>query len=75
MMRVTIKLFASFRAGRFTSEVRDYTEPVTPGDIAKELGIQPKSVGVMLRNGIQSTLDDQLLDGDQLSLIPRISGG
>ena len=74
-MQITIKLFASFRIGRFTSEVRDYTDPVTPGDIAKELGIQPKNIGVTLRNGFQSTLDDQLLDGDQLSLMPRISGG
>lgn len=75
MIQITVKLFASLRNGRFKEEVRSYATPVTSGVIAEELGIQPKVVGIVLRNGAVVSLDNPLLDGDQLSLMPRISGG
>ena len=75
VMHITIMLFASFRYGRFKSEVRSYTVPITIRDIAADLGIPVQDLGIILRNGIHASPDDAVEDGDTISLMPQIGGG
>lgn len=73
-MRVTVKLYASFRIGRFTSEVREYPDSATIAMIAKDLGI-PEEYLITLRNGRHAPLDDLVQDGDTVSFLPMLEGG
>lgn len=73
-MHVTVKLYASFRIGRFTSEVREYPDDATIATIAQSLGI-PEEYLITLRNGRHALLDDPVQDGDTVSFLPMLEGG
>ena len=73
-MRVTVKLYASFRIGRFASEVREYPDSATIAMIVKDLGI-PEEYLITLRNGRHAPLDDLVQDGDTVSFLPMLEGG
>jgi sulfur carrier protein ThiS len=73
-MRVTVKLYASFCIGRFSSQVREYPDGATIAVVAKELGI-PEEYLITLRNGRHAPLDDLVHDGDTVSLLPMLDGG
>ena len=74
-MQVTVKLFATFRHGRFNVETRQYPEGTTVGAIARELGIPQGQLGIMLVNSRHVDLDRELTDGDTLALFPLVGGG
>ena len=74
-MRITVKLFAFFRTGRFVEEGRDYPEHTTVREIVRGLAIAEKEVGVTMRNSRHCELDSSLEDGDILAIFPVIGGG
>jgi molybdopterin converting factor small subunit len=74
-MIVTIKLFATFRTGRFGEETREYSATTTVGDILKELNLPVDEIGATLINHKHVEEDQTLLDGDTLSIFPLVGGG
>jgi sulfur carrier protein ThiS len=74
-MIVTIKLFATFRTGRFGEETREYSANTTVGDILKELNLPVDEIGATLINHKHVEEDQTLLDGDTLSIFPLVGGG
>lgn len=74
-MQIKIKLFASFRIGRFKSEVRQYADETTVGAIFDELEISETEHCVVLVNGRVATNDSLLVNGDVLSILPLVGGG
>lgn len=74
-MQVTVKLFATFRQGRFNVEAREYRPGTTVGQIANELGIPQGELGILLVNSRHVGLDHELHDGDTLALFPLVGGG
>ncbi len=74
-MQIKVKLFATFRQGRFNSEVRQYAVGTTVGMIFDELGISKTEHCIVFVNGRSEKLDRQLLDGDVLSILPLVGGG
>jgi sulfur carrier protein ThiS len=74
-MIVTIKLFATFRTGRFGEETREYSANTTVGDILKELNLPVDEIGATLINHKHVEEDQMLLDGDTLSIFPLVGGG
>ena len=74
-MKITVKLFASLRIGRFSEEVHDYPEGLSVGDVLGALDIVEKGGLIMLRNGRRTTAGELLREGDVLALLPPISGG
>ena len=74
-MKVTVKLFATFREGRFGQEVRDYNEGTTVGDVLNELQLPPDEIGATLINHRHVEEDQKLQDGDALSIFPLVGGG
>ncbi|AVX21481.1 MULTISPECIES: MoaD/ThiS family protein [Carboxydocella] len=74
-MKVTVKLFATLRTGRFKVETREYPEGTTVGRIVEELGIPEEELALILVNGRDVELEHQLTDGDTLSLFPPVGGG
>jgi sulfur carrier protein ThiS len=74
-MIVTIKLFATFRIGRFGEEKREYSPATTVGDILKELNLPIDEIGATLINHKHVEEDQSLQDGDVLSIFPLVGGG
>lgn len=74
-MRLTVKLFAFFRDGRFNEEGREYPQGTKVGDIVAGLGIDPEEVGVVMINSRQSILTAPVAEGDVVAIFPVIGGG
>lgn len=74
-MNVTIKLFATFRAGRFGAEERKCAEGTTVGHVIEELGIPVAEVGATLVNGRHVERDAELAEGDSLAIFPLVGMG
>jgi molybdopterin synthase sulfur carrier subunit len=74
-MNVTLKLFATFRTGRFTIETREYAQGKTVRGVIEELSLPEDDIGATLINGIHVEEDCELKDGDTLSIFPLVGGG
>jgi sulfur-carrier protein len=74
-MRVTVRLFANFRIGRFKEETREYQATATVRHIVDDLGIPDAEVGIIFINGRSAVMDQVLAEGDTLSLFPLVGGG
>ncbi|HHY99961.1 MAG TPA: MoaD/ThiS family protein [Sedimentibacter sp.] len=74
-MEVEVRLFASFRVGRFNSKrftVDDKTKII---DILNILNIRKEELGIVLVNGKYSGIDANLNDNDVLTIFPPVAGG
>ena len=74
-MQITVKLFASYRVGRFKEAVRDYPVGFSVGDLLQALDFTEKPPGVVLLNGMPTVPETELHDRDTVALFPLISGG
>jgi molybdopterin converting factor small subunit len=74
-MKITVRLFAFFREGRFVEEIRDYPEKTTVAQVINDLDINIDAVGVTMLCFRQCALDTELKEGDQLGIFPMIGGG
>ena len=74
-MKVTVKLFATLREGRFEEEVRDFGPGVTVGEALKDLNILESEVKIVFVNNRHARLHQELSDGDVLGIFPPIGGG
>lgn len=74
-MTVTVKLFATFRDGRFKEERRNYPEQTTIGQIIEQLELPEAELGAILLNARHVEKDVVLHDGDTLSIFPLVGGG
>lgn len=74
-MQITVKLFASFRNGRFNIELRDYPAGTCIADVVRELGIAMEEIGMIMLNGRHAEADRPLNEGETLALFPLLGGG
>lgn len=75
MIRVEVRLFASFRQGRKKTQIMEVNEGTTISDIIKALNIDEDEVAIMLLNGRDGPSNRELKDGDVVSIFPPIGGG
>jgi len=74
-MNITVKLFASFRTGRFDIKNVDYPVGTTVADVADSIQLPHSDLGIMMINSRHVKLDRLLADGDTLALFPLLGGG
>ena len=74
-MRITVRLFLSFRAERFHTKVTDYPAGTTVAQVASDLAIPDQNIGLVLVNDRQAAFEHLLGDGDVLALFPVVGGG
>jgi len=74
-MKVVVKLFATLRIGRGKIVEKDYEEGIKIREIIKELNIDEKDVAILLKNGISTSMDTELTEGDFISVFPPVGGG
>lgn len=74
-MHITVKLFASFRTGRFDIKVCDYPTGTTVAEVADGLDLPQSELGIMMVNNRHVKLERVLVEGDTLALFPLLGGG
>lgn len=74
-MKVCVKLFATFRNDRFKEKVCEYREGTMVSDIIKELDLPEEQLGAVLINAKHVEADQELKEGDSLSIFPLVGGG
>ena len=74
-MQVTVKLFATFRTGRFAIEKREYPDGTTVGQIVRELEIPESELGILMVNSRHVDLQRVMADGEALAIFPLVGGG
>jgi sulfur-carrier protein len=74
-MKITVKLFATFRNGRQKVQIMDLPEYSTTSEVINKLDILRSAVAILLINGRDGTLDTRLVENDTVSLFPPIGGG
>lgn len=75
VIHINVKLFATFRVGRFVAEPRNYPVGTRIVDIVRELEIPEPEIGIIMLNSKHAELDKQLTDGDNLGIFPLVGGG
>jgi sulfur-carrier protein len=75
MIEVTVKLFATFRAGRFDVERRTLEAGTTVADLVAALGIPEDEIGILLVRGRHADLGLVPGAGDTISIFPLVGGG
>ena len=73
-MRITVKLFATFRKGRFDVKVREVPPGTKVSDVVEEMRL-PGSIGIIFVNSRHADPSHELSDGDTLAVFPRVGGG
>lgn len=74
-MKITVKLFATFRQGRQKVMEMELPNKATPKDVIGKLGISKSEVAILLVNGRDGQMDSSLMEGDLVALFPPIGGG
>ncbi len=74
-MEIKVRLFATLRENRGKELQLSFSEDVTPADIIDKLEIAKADVAILLVNGRDGSLDQQLNDGDVVSIFPPVGGG
>jgi len=74
-MHITVKLFATYRNGRFDQKTGVYPAGTSVADIANELKLPMSELGIILVNNRHVRIDHLLAEGDTLALFPLLGGG
>lgn len=74
-MVVELKLFATFREGRFKQKHLELPEGTLLGEIVEPLHLPDKPPKILMVNGIATTDDCTLHDKDVVAIFPMIAGG
>jgi len=77
MIKITIKLFAQYREGKFKVEKREYAKDSTIEDILDDIGLDLGKfpIGVLMVNGRHVQEDFVLEDEQILAIFPKVGGG
>jgi sulfur carrier protein len=71
VLKVQVKLFATFRNGRRKLQEFEYPHDIPISTVLKDLSLSKDDVGMALVNGIRATNDIKLHDHDVLALVPE----
>lgn len=74
-MKITVKLYAVLQLRRFAEKILNYPDGTTIRDVIEDLDLPSEHVDILLVNGLHTTSDHLLKEGDVLSLLPMVEGG
>ncbi len=74
-IEIEIRLYGSFRIGRFKQETRQIAAGTLVRQVIEGLALPEGQVGIVIVNDCHSGQEHPLQDGDTLSLFPFVAGG
>ena len=74
-MVVQVRLFATFREGRFKEKEMDFPDGCALADILAHLKITEENARILLVNGVSASPDHRPAQNDVISIFPPMAGG
>ena len=74
-MLVEVRLFATFREGRFKQKQLELPDGSSLGDLLASLNIAERDARILLVNGIAASAEHKLAPHDVVSIFPPMAGG
>jgi molybdopterin synthase sulfur carrier subunit len=74
-MCVRVSLYSALRIDRFSEAEVELPEGATVTDLANQLQLSLKDIGIVMVNARSGTFQQGLQPGDRITLIPPIGGG
>ena len=74
-MKITVKLFANLRKGRFDIEIREYASGTTVSQIISDINLPGKKISIIFVNGCHADLNHELNNNDVVAFFPPTGGG
>ena len=74
-MEIEVRLFATFRIGRWKNKQLTFEEGIQIIDVLDYLGIKKEKLGLVLVNGSYKEPCEKLKSGDILAIFPPVAGG
>ncbi len=74
-MLIKVRLFATFREGRFNEKDLELPQASSLADLIEYLDIPKKDSTILLVNGLSASPDRKLSDADTVAIFPMIAGG
>jgi hypothetical protein len=74
-MEINVELAGQLLPGVPRHQTLYFDKPVTVREVALLLGLDAEEVGLIVVNGIQSEMDDDVPPESRLSIFPYLSGG
>jgi sulfur carrier protein len=74
-MVVEVRLFATFREGRFNERELELPEGSSLSDLLGLLKIPERDAKVLIVNGLATSAEHELSDHDVVAIFPPIAGG
>ena len=74
-MTVEIELFGQLLPGKPRRQTLEMERPLNVLDVALRLGLNPKEIGLMTIDGVQSELEEWVPPTCRLCFFPHMSGG
>jgi molybdopterin synthase sulfur carrier subunit len=75
IMRVTVKLFATLREGRFFVDTLEFKAGTTVTDVVRYLDISEQEAALTFINSRHVSPSTALANGDTLAIFPPVGGG
>ncbi len=74
-MQIQVRLYATFRIGRFNEQTRDYPPGTRISTVHEDLEIDESLIGTAFIDFKYATLDRELHEGARLGIFPKVGGG
>lgn len=74
-MKITVKLFATLRTGRFDENVFDVDTCTDIDCLLEKINLKREEVAIIFINGIHGDYNSKVSENDIVSLFPPIGGG
>lgn len=74
-MKVTVKLFADLRKGRFEEKVFDIDNSADVDYLMNMIGVKHDDTAIVLINGRHAEWNTVISDGDTVAIFPPTGGG
>ena len=74
-MAVDIEVFGQLLEGQHRRRSIKITAPVPVRDLVQKIGLDSDQIGLIMIDGVQSNLDDQVQPDSRLCFFPFVDGG
>ena len=79
-MKVEVRIFATLRRyipefGVGEAKIVELPGGATFEELRNQLGLPLEEIKIIMRNGIQTDMDEIIEDGDRIAYVPAVGGG
>lgn len=75
MIKIEVRYFATLRIDDRKKETLELQEDTSVDSLLEQIGVALEDVAILLVNGIRTSPEYELKDGDVVSLFPPVGGG